>query len=299
MFYGLASSFSAKAGDLCDHYRRTSPRIYRMVCGSNGHRKANTAGARSSFSDGFNLNSGSLPTEPTGYGFETIGSYLRNDLSAWTPTFAIVKGYQRFGTGVSTSGNNTFYGNDVLRRARGPVIPDSFAPLERPEGKIANLNAGAAINLFSTKRGFSARLGLSARYNKTTGTMGGGSGLLFNTRSFTFGAGFTRERVSNFFGPIWFGSFFVGYKLSIFEVDYLVLTNSLGLGLKPIHVLTSTATLGRVLLTAAGRRLNYLPAGDVLQPYFAVQILVSSSLSIGTIYNYMPGSNSIAAQYFL
>ena len=296
MFFG--AGLPAHAGDICDYYRRTSPEVFKLIC-SGGNRHASVAGTHSSFSDSFNLNAGGLPTEPSSYGLEVIGSYLRQNFGAWNPEFALVKGYHKIGTGISTSGNNTFYGNDVLQRLHGPASLSTFTPIEAPKGYVSNLNVGAALNLIESRRGLSMSVGLSGRYNKTTNTFGGGPGILLGTTDLSVGFGLTREKVSNHLNSIYFGSFLVSAKLSFLEFEYQLLKDSADLGLDPIHILSASAVMGRINLTAAVRRLNYLQEGTVVQPHFALQILLSKVISVAFLWNHIPGANSLAVQYFL
>lgn len=288
----------AGAGDVCDWYRKTFPHVYQVLC-SGGKRKASVAGAHSTFSTGFNLNAGVLPTEPTSYGLEGIGSVLRSDAGQWQPTFALIKGFHKIGTGVSTSGNSTFYGNDVLERTRSTPELKTFKPLEAPAGYVTSLNLGTSIAVIDNPRGLSVGLGLSGRDNKTTNTFGGGPGLLLSSHGLSAGLGITRERVSNFLPAMYFYNGTISAQLGFMELEYALLTCTGGLGLDPIHIGSLTLHLGRFMFTAAVRHLNYLSTGSVNQEHFAGQVLISKSISVGVLYNYIPGATSFAAQYYL
>ena len=290
-----------QAGDVCDYYRSHDAGLFKLFCGGGGGggRKAAVAGAHSTFNDGFNMNGGALPTEPTSYGFEAIGSMLRESPSDFSPTFSIVKGYHRIGTGVSTAGNNTFYGNDVLQRTKSTPELTSFAPLEHPNGFVTNANIGAALGLIQARKGIDVKLGVSLRYNKTTNTVGGGPGLLVASPYFTVGIGVTREKVSNYLQPLYFVAGMVSARLLFLELEYNVLVVNGDLGLDPIHILTASMSIRRLMLTAAVRRLNYLNYGSVTQEYYAVQFLLGKSLAIGALYNFIPGATSAAFQYYL
>ncbi|MBI3555787.1 MAG: hypothetical protein HY074_05960 [Deltaproteobacteria bacterium] len=286
------------AGDICNYYRSHSPEIYKAICGGRNQRTS-PAGTHSAFSDSFNLNAAALPTQPSSYGLEVIGSYLRSDLAAWNPTFALIKGFHKIGTGISTSGNNTFYGNDVPQRLFGPAQLTTFKPIEPATGHLSNLNVGTSLSLLDSPRRLSMRLGVSARYNNTTNTVGGGPAVLMGTEHFTLGVGVTRERVSNLVASMYFGSAQVSARFLFFELEYLLLKQSGDLGLDAIHIVTCTAMLGRFTATAAMRRLNYLREGTVQQPHLALQVLLSKGISLAYLYNYIPGASSVALQYFL
>ncbi|MBS1962660.1 MAG: hypothetical protein JST04_10620 [Bdellovibrionales bacterium] len=287
-------------GDLCGYYADHAPEMYKLLC-KKGSASTKPAGANSTFSDSFNISSASLPTEPSSYGIETIGSFLRQDTGVWTPTFALVKGFHKFGTGFSTSGNNTFYGNDVLQRSEGGPEVDSFKPRETAKGKLLNLNIGTSVALRESrgKGGAGLQLGLSGRYNNTTATWGGGPALLMAWNRFSIGAGFTREKISNFMPTLTFTSLLASARVWIFELEYNQLDANAGEWLLPVRIWTLTATVHRFTLTGAMRSLNYFREGDVTQYHGAIQYLFSSAFSVGILYNYIPGATSIGGQYYL
>jgi hypothetical protein len=293
----LATFNEVHADTLCDSYRRSSPEMYKLMC-SGKKSTSKPAGANSTFTDSFNINTASLPTEPSSLGLETIGSVLRNTPGPVSPTFSIIKGFHRFGTGISTSGNNTFFGNDVLQRAYGSPEVDSFQPHEEAKSSLPNLNVGTSIRLVGFEGG-SLTLGLSGRYNKTTNTLGGGPGLLFNWGWFSVGSGFTRERVSNFLPPITFTNFMLSARVWVCEFEYTQLRNHDGVDLGPIDILSATIEIRRMTLTLATRHLEYLRDGEVVQQHFAIQYLFSKNFSAGFLYNYIPGAISLGTQFYL
>jgi hypothetical protein len=287
------------AETVCQHYRKEAPNLYKILCTNGGAVTTKPAGASSTFSSAFSLNSASLPTEPSSYGLETIVSYFRNDSFHMGPTFSIVKGFQRFGTGVSTSSNNTFFGNDIVQRAVGSSNIDSFEPHEPAKGAFANLNLGTSFTVIEPDHGPTLRLGLSVRYNKTTDTLGGGPGLMLNWKRFTFGGGYTRERVSNLLPRVTFINLMASARVSLLEFEFTRLSNVGGFDLKPIYILSTAATFRKLTLTVAVRRLNYYLEGDVTQTHFAVQYLFSKNFSAGYLVNYIPGTASIGTQFYL
>jgi hypothetical protein len=286
----------ARADSVCSYYRRNAPEIYKVLC-KKGPVSSKPAGANSSFSDSFNLNTGALPTEPSSYGLEIIGSFLPNDERK--PNFALVKGFKKFGAGVSTSGNNTFYGNDIVQRLFGTPLVETFRAREEARGKLTNLNLGTALELHRPKRGPTIRLGISARYNKVSDTWGGGPALLLSWTQFTLGAGFTHETVSNALPRLLFTSYLASFRLWVFEFEYNQLHAGADYGLQPIHIFTTTLSIRRLLLTVAIRQLNFLEHGTVSQTHFAIQYLFSQHISAGFLSNYIPGAASIGIQYYL
>ena len=284
--------------DLCKYYRDSSPDVYKVFC-KNGSGSSKPAGANSTFSDSFNISSASLPTEPSSYGLETLGSVIRNGKGIWSPTFALVKGFHKFGAGISTGSNNTFYGNDIVQRLKGVPEIDSFSPHEPSKGSISNLNIGTSILLHEASEGPTYRLGLSARYNKTSATWGGGPALLVSWKRFTLGAGFTRETISNFLPRMTFTSFIASARFSLFEFEYNLLSEKSGLPLSPIAIFTVTATYGRLTVSGAARTLDYFGMNPITQYHYAIQYLFSQRFSAGFLMNYIPGTNTIGIQYYL
>lgn len=256
------------------------------------------AGATSTFSDGFNVTSAALPTEPTGYGVETIAKMIRGNPNAGiSPDFSLIKGFHRIGTGVSTAGNGTFYGNDIVQRARSTPLITTFKPLETPTGYVSNLNIGTSIGIVA-KKTFNVNLGLSGRYNKMTNTFGGGPGLVMSTGGFTWGGGITQEKVSNYWDKVYFLQTMVSMKFGFLELEYNYLKNMGAVALDPVHIGTLSITMGHLLLVGAARHLNYLSAGEVTQFYFSTQYLFGKAFSLGFLYNYVPGTDSLAFQIY-
>lgn len=295
----FAVSFPSQAETVCQHYRKEAPNLYKILCTNGAVVETKPAGASSTFSSAFSLNSASLPTEPSSYGLETILSSFTSDRLHVGPTFSIVKGFQRFGTGVSTSSNNTFFGNDIVQRATGAPEIDSFEPHEPAKGSFTNVNLGTSFSVFEVERGPSMRLGFSARYNKTTDSLGGGPALMISWKRFTIGGGYTQERVSNLLPRVTFVNLMLSARVSILEFEYTRLSNIGGFDLKPIQILSTTASFRRLTLTFAIRHLEYYSAGDVTQTHFAIQYLFSKNFSAGYLVNYIPGTASIGTQFYL
>ena len=300
-FWGGFCASSAFADSLCNYYREELPYMYRLMCTDGGSATTKPAGVNSTFSDSFNVSAAALPTEPSSYGIEIIESYLRRPSTSWSPTFSIIKGFHKFGTGVSTGGNNTFFGNDIVQRAVGTPDVDSFSPHEPAKSSIPNLNLGTSFQLVHTRGGYfpNVDLGFSVRHNKITDTWGGGPAFLLSWKYLTLGAGFTRERVSNYLPIVTFTSFLASTRISILELEYTQLRNYGGFALDPIHILSATLSLGHFMLIAAERKLNYLQWGSVVQTHYALQYMVSKSWTVGAMYNYIPGADSVAMQWFL
>ena len=307
-----ADTTPARAEDACEMYKRLMPRVYEVRCAGGGGGKSRAGEAYSSFADSCNINPASLPTTPTPYGLEVIESYpSESDRYPPAPTLALIKGFHKIGTAVSTGGNTTFYGNDVGQRVYGTTPDVDVRNPETPQGKAFNLNAGTSISL-GGGGGAEPSLGVSLRYNHITSTIGWGTGLAVSMGKAALGFGVSRETVSNRLPTMTFASAVVAYKLPIVEFEYTYLTcsspfadpdtsvvSAAAPSLNPVHILTATAPLSRLILSTAVRRTNYLLVGDVWQFHAAAQVQIFSHLAVGYLINYIPGTHSIAAQIFL
>ncbi len=298
-FISFAGALDARASGICDFYKTENPNLYKLFCeGRDGSASSKPAGANSTFSDAFNISSAALPTEPTGYGIETIGSWMRDGDGSVSPTFGLIKGFHRFGAAISTASNNTFYGNDIVQRLYGEPELKSFASREQATGKLTNLNLGTSLKLMDAGKGATVQLGLSARYNKITDSVGGGPALIFSGTQFSFGGGFTREKVSHLIPEQTFISYLLSTRVWIFEFEYNYLDCPTSPALGPIHIITGTTTIRRLTLTAAVRHLDYARFGSLNQNYYAIQYLFSKNISAGFLFNYIPGTNSVGLQTF-
>jgi hypothetical protein len=300
-----ASAFS----DMCDIYRQYSSSLYDMMCKGKSGGSPRPKSAGSTFSSAFNLNPSQAPTQPTPYGVEGIysfatGDYYYGDKYRATYDIGIVKGFKRIGTGISTSSNRTFWGDDVLYRrnsyTEGYNIEDGY---ETPKSKIPNLNIGTSVEVLSSKSGFSLSLGGSGRWNKTSATTGYGGGFYLAYRRLALGYGVVKEQFSSFYPVTYFHSAMASLKFWYFEMEYDVLYHSLSTGLHPIHIASLTLIHDRLLVTGAVRTLDYSHSIDgngrwINQYYVSVQYRFSSNLVGGYLMNYIPGTQSAAMQVF-
>jgi len=287
----LASSYT------CNFYKKFIPSLADKVCngvgGGRGPASRKGASAGSSFSAAFNLTPAAAPTEPTPWGLENIQSQIRAGTGQITGSIALVKGFTRFGTAVSTASNNTFYGNDVGLRGAGLV--------ESSTSSIPSLNLGTAFALNPKAKGTfrAVSLGVSARYNAITETLGPGLGLSVGEDWITLGVGLSREKVSTTLPAIVFGSAMIGIKLFILEFEQVWLQNYGGPSLEAIPICTVTLNLGRLYITAARRTVSTSVGGFSDQNHYALQAKISRHLALGVLHNFIPGTNSVAFQLFL
>ena len=301
LLFLAAISSDAHAYDTCEFYQKYFKDLYDVVCTGFRYSSNKASVAGSSFSDSFNLTPAALPTEPTPYGLESILSYTRTKPLTTNYVFALVKGFKKIGTGLSTASNNTFYGNDVLRRGIGHSVVTDFNVHETPKGKLPNLNLGTSVAVFGDPdpHAFSGSLGLSIRYNQITDTIGWGSGVALNSRYFLVGGGLVGERVSNTLPQVFFYSGVVGIKLPVVELEYMYLKNSGGYHLDPIQIWSATGLIGKLFATIAFRKLNYKLECEVLETHYALQYQFNRRIAVGYLFNYIYSTNSLAAQFFL
>ncbi len=290
----------ARASSICDSYKKNAPRMHELYCtqSGGGGGSAKPAGASSTFTESFKLNAASLPTEASPYGLEVISTFLFNGAKPGFPTLGLIKGFHRFGTGLSTAGANTFYSNPLTQRLSGPSKLQTLALSEPAKSSLPDFNLGTSFLLLSPSWGPSFHLGLSARYNSITSSWGGGPALLLTGENFTLGGGISREKVSNFLPQTDFFSFLISARYSIFELEYDFLEDSTQRSLSPIQILTTNFHIKNWVVTAAARRLNFIQEGTVTQFHVAVQLLLGRHLSLGYLYNYIPGGSSVGIQGF-
>lgn len=299
----------AFAGAVCDDLRKDSPHLFSLYCtkdGGSGNTKP--AGTNSSFSESFKINPASLGTEKSLYGIEVIPTRLENGAGPKFPNISLIKGFHRFGTGISTTGGNTFFSNDLYQRVAGSSKLKSLDDPEPAKGKFTNLNVGTSFLLLNMKAFPRVQLGLSGRYNRITNTVGGGPAILLSTRYLSAGYGLSREKVSNYFPITNFQTFIVSLRLLALEIEYnqtstpagaTTSTLSSSTNVPPTQILSASYPIHNFIFTIAGRKLQYLKEGDITQYHFAVQFFATPHIAVGFMHNYLPGGNSIGTQFYL
>jgi hypothetical protein len=300
----LASS-SSWAVDVCAAFRNTVPLPdwYNSVCNpKSGKLLAQVGGAFSTFADSFNLNPASIPTSPTPYGIEYVSSFTSGTSTTTRSNFALVKGYQRIGAGISTNSDDTFYSNSQTQNfvgtsygnTLGAFVPDSLAP---------TLNFGTAFALLpeQVRPYLSSNLGATIKYNKINGKIGPGGGLSLATEHVSLGLSMVHETDTEYSPATTYYTFTAGYKSPSFQIEYIYLKNVTDSYLVSWPMQIATASLSRSGLTgtAAIRRLIDFEGNPKIQFHFAIQYQFSRYFSAGYLYNYIPGTQSLGAQVFL
>jgi hypothetical protein len=303
LVWGLLSAPAhAQSADSCDFYKKYIPGLYETVCsgksaGSSG-RAAKPQSSSPTFSDALKANPSTLPTQPSPFGIESVFHFDRARFSHQAYGASLIKGYRRIGAGFSTASAPTFFSNDVVHRANSRPENTHFKPEEPRRSDISTLTFGTAVALPLPKGSIPVSLGLSGIFNGVTGTFGFGTGLVARPGIFSVGAGLVRERVSNRYEAIMLYSGLIGVRLPLIELQYDILKNTTGPALKPIHIGTVSLSLGRLILSGSMRRIHYYSVGSVLQTHWSAQFQFNRRFSLGFLYNYIPGANSAAAQFF-
>ncbi len=299
VFLFLSLSPPAFAAGICDYYKEFMPGLYEITCKGSAS-SSRPSGASSTFAQSFNMTPASLPTEPSGYGVEVIGTLLRQPSREFAPTFSLVKGFQKFGAGLSTASNNTFQGNDVVQRSTGGRLVTTLKPYEPAQSSLPNFNLGTAVNLWKSKASWRPKLdlGLSARFNATTNTLGGGPALMFSVPWLSVGVGVSREKVATQLSRITFLSGIATARILFLEFEYNYLRNYGGFALDPIHIFTTTTQFGPAMVTLSRRFLFFQQDGRVGQWHGAIQWRLTKKVTVGALYNYIPGATSLATQIY-
>ena len=293
----------------CEILKRTDPSAAGLSCGgsySGSSSKPQVSGPKSSLATRAILNPAMIPTALSAFGLETmIFGVRRAPLNDRYLSFSAIKGFGRAGAGMTTTSENTFYGNDVMQRGnRAPNI-DHFYEGEDPKRRFPpKINLGASFSILPDSSRFNAKIGATAKYNPVTDTIGPGAGIGFAWNRFSVGLSATREKVSNNQDHVWLAAATASLQLPYLQLDYSFLKNYGIYRLLPVHIGTATFQYKRLIAFAAIRRLNYLIIdavndGLVVQKHWGIQYILNSKLALGFTYNYIPGANALVAQFFL
>lgn len=145
-----------------------------------------------SLSSAFNINPAAIPVRKTPLGIEMIASSSTTSYSGWQHNFAVIRGFQSFGTAFSTNSDNTFYSNSLRTTATAATygIPTSIMSAYT----IPTLNFGVALPLLEKKlKAILPTLGISTKYNKDKQTFGYASGLSINSSRLSLGVSYSHE----------------------------------------------------------------------------------------------------------
>ncbi len=304
----LGISSSAYAKDVCEQYRNYAPLPdwYNEYCLTEGGAKV--GGAFSSFADSFNLNPASIPTAKGPYGVEYIGTYDASSTKTFKHNFALIKGLSRIGAGLSTNGDDTFYGNNQSQTTTSTNYSSNLQDAVSSGSVSPSFNLGAALSLLPKEivSPVTPKGGLTIRYNKYNGKLSPGAGLSLASRHLTFGLSLVTEGGDQYTPSTRFYTTTIGFKTSRFQVEYLYLKNESDVlssyfytPSQPIHIVSASLSLLNFSMSGAAKRvINF---DGAIQYYFhgAIQYQFSRYFAVAGLINYIPNTQSIGIQAFL
>jgi len=287
----------ARAGTICDYYQNLDSGMYKSFCG--GGSASRPSGAQTSLASSLSISPAALATGPTSYGLEGVYSAIKKFPAQETISYGVVKGFKRKGAGLSVSGGNTFYDNDLIRRYHSTPELETFDSYEKPRGKFVNLTLGAAVSVYEPSPGWALKLGGAIRYGKMTGTWGGGPSALIETPFLRVGTGLMHTKISSQLPYVQLISSLASIRFLFFEFEYNRLDSHDPFHLGPVHIYTGSFRYRGLILTGAVKRSEFEQFGKVRQTHFAIQYLVGNNFGISYLNNFIPGCHSLGLQLFL
>jgi hypothetical protein len=282
-----------------------------VPCNSSPQQQTVSGGAYPTFGDMFNVNPGSIPTIPTSVGVEAISSTTGDANAKPLINVAVIKGFQRVGTALSTNSENTFYTYNLAQAYQNTAAQ---SPLERQVADasvMSTVNLGAALAIVANqlKRISIPTLGLNLRYNTAARSWDPGFGLSVNSKHFDLGfsqySGKARTPQTSMTTKTTTAT--VGAKFEYLNLEYTYLSykaNDIGLATRsavfhnPVHIFTGVLQMKEVYFTL-GRRLAFnMDDRRVALTLLALQIQFSGKFAFSYMLNYVPGASSIGFQAF-
>jgi|GEM_PF-1626358 len=255
------------------------------------------------FGDALNLNPASIPVHSTPLGVECIGSAKDSQISGANWNVALIRGFSRFGTALSTSADNTFYSSPYLQATSDASAFAVPAPLVVP-----TMSFGLATDaLFKAASFLKPVAGAALRYNQTRGTFGYSSGVSLGLgRSLSLGGSFIHEPTGNSLPGEQSVHLMASFSTARLQADLTYALNRILSssgntfedGLHPsMAIVTVSANVGKLGGTLGYKRFLDSFATSVTQLW-----LVSASVELGKrirlayLYDYVPGAHSLGAQ---
>lgn len=295
----------SSARDLCEEYRNRAPVpdwINRHCNGAGGKLFSKVGGAYSSFADSFNTNPSTIPIEYTPVGVEFVTSYV-GSANGRRSNVALIKGFERAGLGFSTDSENTFYSNSRLQSAVDRR-PEMLKEINR-----SNLNLGQGINLGAALAPLTRFLnsqipilpvfGLGAKYTSLSGKWSPTLGA--STRMGILSAGLSYAFESSDYGSGYhFFSFTSGVKALGVQAEYVYQQTTTGTYEEPpVHIGTFSSNILGAQIVAAARMSESFDGSHRTRLHAALTYPIFLKLTLGYMYNYIPGLQSLSLQYWL
>src|SRR3990167_7522626 len=117
------------------------------ACESRPAYKTISGGPYPAFADMFNINPASIPVVDAPLGVEGIASTSGNRYAKEDINFALIKGFQRFGTAASSNSDNTFYSYNLVHAYQGTPYRDDIERAAAEGSVLPTINLGASFAL--------------------------------------------------------------------------------------------------------------------------------------------------------
>ena len=259
----------------------------------------------------FNVNPASIPTIPTPLGVEVIASSVGEVNAKPNMNFALIKGFSRVGTAVSTSSDNTFYSYNLAQGFIGSPSRASFEEsLSQHSTTTPTINLGSAVSLLQeqAQKFVTPTMGLVARFNKLSKAWDYGIGTSINSEHVTMGLSSIRTRGDRAVGvpetTTTTGNF--GLKLSKLNIEYTLLyyrttdvtVMTLPIFNDPVQIFTASYQWNSFIATGAYRAVTNIVGKRAYLWLVALQYQFNSHFALSYLSNYVPDTKSLGLQLF-
>jgi hypothetical protein len=288
-----------KAADICQYF--LSVPIDNGRCQMPGLNTV-TGGGFPTFSDAFNINPASIPVVSTPLGLEgTVSKDSSGSFNDMNSNFAIIKGFDRFGSGISTNSDSTFFTTNIIQIIEGGTTKEQKEEFKKQLDRRPTYNIGSALAIptFNLKNKTTPTAGYSFKYNRLSKKWDGVWGGSINSEVISFGYSYTVENASAVFVGSSTGAINLSIKIPYirFELSRLIFKSTVINS--TTDILTINLKLKNLLDTAAMRSYkNYLTI-QVREYFGSFQYRLNRHLAIGAMINYVPNTVSFGAQFFL
>jgi hypothetical protein len=254
-------------------------------------------GAYSTFGDAFNLNSASLPTVKMPIGVEAIVS---KSTTATKTNFNIIKGFSGIGFGVASDSDNTIYSNRANHATAGTTSQvisngNTSAP------NTPTLSFGSALSLEKllqiTSKQVVPQLGLFMRYNSDAKNWSPGYGLAVSLGPISLGLSIIKEQAVQYYPATNVYTYDLGFKIWKLQAEYVYILNRTDYYSNSSTVIGLSGKFLGFLFTFASRSSVNATGGSTHVAHLGVQYVLNPHLSLSYLMNYVPGSQSLSAQF--
>jgi hypothetical protein len=304
----LFFSSTSQARDLCEEYANWMPlpKWYPASCDPSGRMRSSLGGAYSTFADAFNLNPAAIITKFTPYGAEYIYSKTETGSNS---NFALLKGYGKAGVALTTSSDETFYGNGLFYKfadARGKQI--SAVPAL---GTFPTVNLGTAVDLIKMfadgklNTSILPTIGTMIKFNKATNSFQYGIGAGLQIWKMSLGYSRNQDPETKYTPLTRSETVTLGIKVARIRIEgVIVFVNQIaetvtGTLVQPSSskFLTVSGNLSRLSITAAYRNFYNSLNQQTNGYHFSLNLSVTPQMSVQYLHNYVETGRSLGIQY--